>query len=203
VIRAWWIACRVTGAVAVMGFLLTAFTPVPNRAARWLAPPADVGPADAIVVLGASALADSTLSDSSLRRAVAGIRLYRQGLAPRLLLLGVFVEADARAQLARELGVAPAAIVTERYQPTTRAEAAWAAETLRAGTSTPKVLLVTDVLHMRRARLLFERAGLSVRPAPTDPGFVGVTIPEERLRLTRAVAQELFSLVYHRIFGYL
>ena len=207
-IRAWWIACRVTGVLAVLGFLLTAFTPVPNRAARWLAPPADVGPADAIVVLGASALADGTLSDSSLRRAVAGIRLYRQGLAPRLLLLGVFVEADARAQLARDLGVAPAAIVTERYQPTTRAEAAWAAETLRAGTSSartsaPKVLLVTDVLHMRRAGLLFERAGLSVRPAPTDAGVVGVTTPEARLRLTRAVAQELFSLVYHRVFGYL
>lgn len=202
-IRAWWIACRVTGALAVLGFLLAAFTPVPNRAARWLAPPADVGPADAIVVLGASALADGTLSDASLRRAVSGIRLYRRGLAPRLLLLGVFVEADARAQLATELGVAPSAIVTERYQPTTRAEAAWAAETLRAGTRAPKVLLVTDTLHMRRARLLFERAGLSVRPAPTDPGVVGVTTPEGRLRLTRTLAQELFSLVYHRAFGYL
>ena len=202
-IRAWWLACRVTGALAVLGFLLAAFTPAPNRAAWRLAPHADVGPADAIVVLGASAYADGTLSDASLRRAVAGIRLYRQGLAPRLLLLGVYVEADARAQLATELGVAPGAIVTERYQPTTRAEAAWAAEVLQARTRAQTVLLVTDALHMRRARLLFERAGLAVRPAPTEVGGLGGTTPETRLRLTRVVAQELVSLVYHRAFGYL
>jgi uncharacterized SAM-binding protein YcdF (DUF218 family) len=193
----------VTGALAVLGFVLAAFTPVPNHVAWRLAPAADVGPADAIVVLGASAYADGTLSDSSLRRAVAGIRLFRQGLAPRLLLLGVYVEADARAQLATELGVAPAAIVTERYQPTTRAEAAWAAEVLHAGTHAQKVLLVTDALHMHRARLLFERAGLTVRPAPTDAGVLGGTTPEARLRLTRVLAQEIVSLVYHRLFGYL
>ena len=32
------------------------------------------------------------------------------------------------------------------------------------------VLLVTDAIHMRRARALFERAGFTVRPAPTDDG---------------------------------
>jgi uncharacterized SAM-binding protein YcdF (DUF218 family) len=201
--RAWWVACRVTGALAVLGFFVAAFTSASNEAAWRLAPAADVGPADAIVVLGAYAYADGTLSDSSLRRAVAGIRFYRQGLAPRLVLLGVFVEADARARLATELGVPPGAILTERFQPTTRAEAARVAQVLESGRRARTVLLVTDALHMRRARLLFERAGLSVRAAPTDAATLWATTPEARLRLTRVLAQEVISLLYHRLFGYL
>jgi uncharacterized SAM-binding protein YcdF (DUF218 family) len=195
--------CRVTGAVAVLGLLVAAFTPAPNEAAWRLAPRADVGPADAIVVLGASAYADGTLSDASLRRAVAGIRFFHQGLAPRIVFLGLFVEADARARLAAELGVAPGAIVTERYQPTTRAEAARVAEVLDVRGHRRTVLLVTDALHMRRARLLFEHAGFSVRPAPTNAASIWATTPEARLGLTRVLAQELISLAYHRLFGYL
>jgi uncharacterized SAM-binding protein YcdF (DUF218 family) len=162
----------------------------------------DVGPAEAIVVLGASANADGTLGDASLRRAVAGIRLYREGLAPRLLLLGLVGEAEARARLAVSLGVPRDAIVTEGEQPTTRDEARRVGVVL-GQQHVRTILLVTDVLHMRRARGLFARAGLTVRPAPTDTGVLGASVPETRLLLTRHVAQEVAALVYHKLFGYL
>jgi uncharacterized SAM-binding protein YcdF (DUF218 family) len=201
--RVWSAACRVVGALTIAAFLLAAFTPAPTMLAERLAVPPDVGPADAIVVLGASANRDGTLSDASLRRVVEGIRLYHSGLARRLVLLGVAGEAEARARLAQTLGVPRDAIVTEGWQPTTRAEASWAGTVLGHEQGLHRTLLVTDALHMRRARRLFERAGLSVRPAPTDTWVFGALGPEKRLLVTRYVAQELAALVYHELFGYL
>jgi uncharacterized SAM-binding protein YcdF (DUF218 family) len=203
IVHVWSTGCRVVGALTLVGFLGAAFTPAPTMAARRLAVPPDVGPAEAIVVLGASANRDGTLTDVSLRRAVVGITLYRDGLAPRLVFLGVSGEAEARARLAVSLGVPRDAIVTESLQPTTRDEASWTGEVVGKQLGVRRVLLVTDVLHMRRARGLFERAGLAVRPAPTDTWVLGAAVPEKRLLVTRYVAEELAALAYHKVFGYL
>ena len=194
--------CRVVGGVVVAGFLLAAFTSVPNAIAQRLAVPAAIEPAAAIVVLGASINRDGTLTDASLRRAVEGIRLYREGLAPRLLLLGMYGEGRARAALAATLGVPPDAIAVDEIEPTTRHEAHGVARRL-GPLGAKAIVLVTDALHMRRARALFEREGLTVFPAPTNTGLVLGHTPENRLGLTRGLLQELTALAYHRAFGYL
>lgn len=201
--RAWSTGCRILGLIALVLFVVAAFTPLSNDAARRLALPPDLGPADAIVVLGASANLDGTLNDVSLRRAIAGIALHRQGLAPRLVFLGMAGEAESRARLAVTLGVPREAIIVEGHEPTTRDEAHRVSVVLGQRLGLRRVLLVTDLLHMRRARGLFERAGLAVRPAPTDTAVVTAASPERRLTLTRQVAQELAALVYHKLFGYL
>src|SRR6185503_1946758 len=122
-IRAWSLTCRLVGALAIAGLFLVTFTAAATLVAQRLAVAADVGPADAIVVLGSSVNVDGTLTDASLRRAMAGIRLYREGLAPRLVFLGMMGEAEARARLAVALGIPRNAILTESAEPTTRAEA--------------------------------------------------------------------------------
>jgi uncharacterized SAM-binding protein YcdF (DUF218 family) len=175
--RAWSVGCRILGALTVVGFIVAAFTPAPRIAARWLVVAPDVKPAGAIVVLGASGYRDGTLGDASLRRAVAGIRLYREGLAPRIVFLGMAGEAESRARLAVTFGVPREAIITESEEPTTRNEAHRMNVVLRQRLGVRDILLVTDVLHMRRARALFERAGLVVRPAPTDTGVLGAASP--------------------------
>jgi uncharacterized SAM-binding protein YcdF (DUF218 family) len=114
----------------------------------------------------------------------------------------MYGEARARARLATTLGVPPGAIMVNEVEPTTRQEAHGTAQRLK-GEGTTRVLLVTDALHMRRARALFERAGLTVFPAPTETGLGFGHTPETRLRLTRALLQELTALAYHRVFGYL
>ncbi len=202
-VRTWSVGCRILGALTVVGFIIAAFTPVPRVAARHLAVLPEIRPAGAIVVLGASGYRDGTLGDASLRRAVAGIRLFREGLAPRIVFLGMAGEAESRARLAVTLGVPREAIITESQEPTTRNEAHRMNAVLRERLGVREILLVTDVLHMRRARDLFERAGLIVRPAPTDTGILGAASPERRLLLTRHVAQEVAAIAYHKVFGYL
>jgi uncharacterized SAM-binding protein YcdF (DUF218 family) len=201
--RAWSVGCRILGALTVIGFIVAAFTPAPRLAARHLAVMPDIGPAGAIVVLGASGYRDGTLGDASLRRAVAGIKLFREGLAPRIVFLGMAGEAESRARLAITFGVPREAIITESQEPTTRNEAHRMNAVLRERLGVREILLVTDVLHMRRARDLFARAGLIVRAAPTDTGILGAASPERRLLLTRHVAQEVAAIAYHKVFGYL
>jgi uncharacterized SAM-binding protein YcdF (DUF218 family) len=202
-LHAWILACRVVGTVTIVAFLLVVFSPLANVVGRRLAVAPDVGPAEAIVVLGGFVNRDGSLGDSSLRRAVAGIALHRQGLAPRLVFLGMYAEAEVRARLAVTLGVERGAILTEKDEPTTRGEAARMRTVLGERLGVRRVLLVTDAVHMRRARALFERAGFTVRPAPTGEGLLAAGRHEDRLRLARAIGQELAAYGYHKLFGYL
>jgi uncharacterized SAM-binding protein YcdF (DUF218 family) len=100
-------------------------------------------------------------------------RLYRAGKAPLIVLSGGTVnpgempEAVAMRQFLGDLGVPASALLLESRSQTTTENAADTARLLQQrGIRT--VLLVTSALHMRRARGLFERAGLQVIPAPTD-----------------------------------
>jgi uncharacterized SAM-binding protein YcdF (DUF218 family) len=202
-LRAWVVACRVVGAVTVAGVLVAVFTPLPTVVGRRLAVAPDVGPADAIVVLGAYVNRDGSLGDSSLRRALTGVTLYRRGLAPRLVLLGLDTEAGTRARLAVDLGVEQGAILSDHDEPNTRSEAEALGRALLQRRGLRTVLLVTDAIHMRRARALFERAGFTVRPAPTDDGLLAAGSLEDRARLCRAIGRELMALGYHKLLGYL
>jgi uncharacterized SAM-binding protein YcdF (DUF218 family) len=100
-------------------------------------------------------------------------RLYRAGKAPLLVLSGGTMyqgempEAEAMRQFLVDLGVPASALLLEAQSQTTTENAADTARLLRQR-GIGKILLVTSALHMRRARGLFERAGLEVIPAPTD-----------------------------------
>lgn len=68
-----------------------------------------------------------------------------------------------------------------------------------------RITLVTDAMHMRRARLAFERAGLAVTPAPTffvesgpfDPLRLMPTV--ENLRRSHYALYEWFGLAWYRL----
>jgi uncharacterized SAM-binding protein YcdF (DUF218 family) len=200
------LAC-VVGALTLGAFLVLGFTPLIGEISRRVDATPPPGPADAIVVLGAGAARDGVLSNQSLRRLVGGVVLYRRGLAPRLIVMGPGyqggpVEAEVRATLARDVGVPPDAIVVEGRGLTTQHEAALAALRMREWGGR-RVLLVTGAQHIRRARLLFERAGLEVVPAPVVEVSPAVQRPDGRLELARVLIQEALARLYYRVSGYL
>ncbi|MFB3816036.1 MAG: YdcF family protein [Candidatus Methylomirabilales bacterium] len=198
---------RIVGLAGLLLFAAAAFTPLPSLLARQLAVASHPGPADAIVVLGAGVNEDGMLGGASLRRALAGILLHRQGLAPLLVLLGPSFdgsppEAKVREQLARDLGVDPGRILTLQDAWTTREEAQ-KSRVLLAARGVRRILLVTDSQHLVRAIPLFARQGFEVLPVVADEESDRPRSPEGRLKLARRVSQEIVARAYHRVAGYL
>ena len=198
--------CRIAGAAGVAGFLLIAFTPLPNALDRWLTIPARIEPADAIVALAAGLNSDEILSNNSMRRALRGITLYKLGLAPLLALSGSpsqrsgRPEVEIRAQLARDVGIPPAALVLVGTPRTTREEAVEFGRLLKPR-GVRRILLVTHGDHMPRALPLFQRAGFEVLPAPVFD-TISDAAPEDRLSTTRSLLMELAARLYYRAAGY-
>jgi len=184
------------------------FTPGLDLLAGWLNPRRPAEHAQAIVVLGAGGVAPGgELTDTSLRAAMTGVRLFQQGWAPLLVLSGAATgprraEADVRADLAQRAGVPAASIVTVSSARTTHTEAL----DIRAALGprgVQKVLLVVDGPGLTRAMAVFERAGFDVVPAPWSDAWSLGGRPEDRLDSLRAIAVELVARLYYRAAGYL
>ena len=101
-------------------------------------------------------------------------RLYHAGKAPLLVLSGAsnpditpYSEAQAMQLLLRDLGVPDSAMLLEGASRTTRQNAEFSAALLKER-GIGRVLLVTSAMHMPRATVLFEAAGLGVVPVATD-----------------------------------
>jgi uncharacterized SAM-binding protein YcdF (DUF218 family) len=136
-------------------------------------------PAQAIVVLGAGRVKQSPEYDGAavpdyvaLERLSYAARLTRRTGLP-LLVTGGLISDDAdeapvalgmQAVLQDNFGT-PVRWV-ETASRTTAENAPLSAPVLRRDGVAP-VILVTDAIHMRRARRAFERAGIAVIPAPT------------------------------------
>ena len=198
---------RGIGGATVALFAALAFTPLSSALHRVLVPPAaPPEPAAAIVVLG-SGVDHGVLSDASLRRALAGVVLFRQGLAPLLVMLGPasggpLSEAEVRVRLAQDLGVPTTALVADPRGLTTRDEARVCWEDL-APRGMRRILLVTASEHMPRGAALFRRAGFEVVEAPVEELSSDDGRPQVRLELARMLLRELLARAYNRVAGFL
>jgi uncharacterized SAM-binding protein YcdF (DUF218 family) len=190
---------RLLGLAGLVVFATMAFTPLANYINIRMAGVARLEPSDAIVVLGrGGADSDGILTNRSLRRVVRGIDLYRQGLAPLLVFSGSLEETRGRANVARALGVPGPAILSAPPARTTREEAEEIRKLLLP-LGKKSVLLVSDPIDMPRARAMMERAGFTVRPAPTAAS--GPSQPEARLGLVRELLIELAAWTFYRVTG--
>src|SRR5262245_28374605 len=149
-----------------------------------------------------------SLDDDSLRRALTGIALHIQGLAPILVLSGKgrpdepeITEAGQRSKLAQAMGIAEETILKEETANTTRDEAVRISRLLMHR-GLRKILLVTESLHLRRAKLVFENAGLEVFPARADDYSVSAVSAKDRLWLASRIIEESAALAYYRLAGY-
>src|SRR5262245_46680947 len=90
---------RSLGIFVLILFLIITETPLMSALSRKMGVAEEIQPSDAIVVLGAGLIHQGQLREESLRRLLHGLELYKEGLAPLLILLGNSSEIEIRAQL--------------------------------------------------------------------------------------------------------
>jgi uncharacterized SAM-binding protein YcdF (DUF218 family) len=206
VTRFWERSIRGLGLFTLVVFLIASLTPAANIIAARMQAAEVLQTSDAIVVLGAG-VAKGMLKDESMRRTIRGIELYKRGLAPLIVFSGDELrnepaETAVRAEMARALGVPQEAILTLDRTHTTRDESIQTADLLRQRNA-KRITLITDSMHTRRAKRLFERVGLEVYPAYSADYVIAMTSPRDRLWLSMRVAQESLALIYYRLAGYI
>lgn len=171
------------------------------RLARPLLVAEDLQPRPFIVVLCGGCRFSGQLSEATCARVEHGVHLFRLGLAPRLVLSGGRWAphrpacAPRMRAYALSLGLPPEVILVEDRSSRT-AENAREVARLLGGHGARAVLLVTSPLHMRRARLCFEKRGIAVSCAPTP------RLAHEML-FAKEVLHEYLGLVYYRARGWI
>jgi uncharacterized SAM-binding protein YcdF (DUF218 family) len=175
------------GSLAVLQLIALSSAPVADalieplqRQAREAAEAAPACCYNAIVVLGGGInqaapplMPFDDLTDAADRMRYAA-QLFRQGLAPRIVVsggdaqpdvaAGAETEADAMARFLIDLGVPKDAIVKESRSRNTGENMAF----IRQMVGDRPVALVTSAFHMPRALQLAKRQGLNVFAFPTD-----------------------------------
>lgn len=203
---------RVLWALGLYGFGIVsvlAFRQVVNDttlADRLVAPlvlPDTSGPADVIVVPAAGVTGLCTPNRNSLQRALLAVRLYRAGRAPRLFFSGgppkgqTCSVADVMAAFAREMGVPGDAVQVETASLSTRENAVRSAPTLEVR-GARRLLLVTDLLHMRRASGAFLALGFEIERASV-PIYEG---HRDNVEMLAAGFREYVALAYYQWRGW-
>jgi uncharacterized SAM-binding protein YcdF (DUF218 family) len=156
--------------------------------------------ADAIIVLGAAQY-DGEPSPVLAARLDHAARLYRQGLAPLIVVTGGrqegdrFTEAGTGARYLESLGIPGTAIERETTSTHSWESLAAAARFLRADGIT-SVLLVSDPYHSYRIEAIAEELGLEPHVSPTQ------TSPTGGWSELRAMARETAAVAVGRVIGY-
>lgn len=205
-----WLRRLLVAILATIGgsFLLIAYTPLANVVAMPLyRVPFNLTEAGVIVVLSGGRYLDGSLNEAALERTVTAVRLYRQGLAPRLLFTGGPCcgrsASSLMAALATALGVPSSSILVEEQSLRTRDSAIRSTALFRAeGIRT--ALLVTSSLHVLRAKLAFEAAGVSVYPVrASEKDLSRVSSAAERISLLQDALHEYIGLAFYRMRGWI
>lgn len=152
------------------------------RSLEWQYLPAETLPqVEAIVVLGGGTESaqyprPAVEINGAGDRVIYAARLYKQGLAPRVLVSGgnitwlsgrTMTPADEMDDLLQLMGVPQEAIVLQPKSQNTYEDAAFTAEMLHE-MGIERVILVTSAMHMPRSVGLFQKQGIEVIPAPAD-----------------------------------
>lgn len=136
--------------------------------------------AGAIVVLGGATRNQESpriIPDMSERgdRLLYGVKLYKDGAAPYILLTGGRIkwygndssEAEDMATLMEIMGVSRENLLLESRSLTTYENAVYTKEILDRR-NIKKIILVTSAAHMPRSVAIFKKQGIDAIPAPTD-----------------------------------
>ena len=174
----------------------------------------NAGGAQAIVILGGGSYADApeygadTVSAMTLERVRWGARLHRELKLPVLVTGGAprstrtSEAAQMKAALVRDFG---AEVKWLDEKSLTTFESARNTKEMLSGAGIDRILLVTHALHMRRARLAYERAGFHVTDSATGystaqpSGILDYLPSAQALELSRGVLHEVIGLGWYHL----
>jgi uncharacterized SAM-binding protein YcdF (DUF218 family) len=196
-------------------YLLVAGTPiVVPFTSRWIRiDPLPPDTLDAVIVLSAGVMSDSSLSSTAADRLLTGLELMRAGKGRRLVTTR-HVQETGRGELNTDSDqarlVALASVPADKWTvvagPTTTREEAVLTARLLIPRGETRVAVVTSPLHTRRACATFEGAGFSVicrasreRDHVTNPPLGA----HDRLAALRAYGYELAGALKYRARGWL
>ncbi|MBX3377387.1 MAG: YdcF family protein [Phycisphaeraceae bacterium] len=131
-------------------------------------------PADAILVFGSRTYADGQMSSALTDRMKTACELYRDGLAPKLILSGgpgdgAVHETEAMRSYATLHGVPDAAILLDPEGLNTRSTIR-NASALAQKHGLTSMLAVSHFYHLPRVKMTADRAGLAVFTVPSPQG---------------------------------
>jgi uncharacterized SAM-binding protein YcdF (DUF218 family) len=134
---------------------------------------------DTLIVLGYPAFPDGTPRPEMRARVLEGVREYRAGVAPRMIVTGGaahnhYVEAHVMAQLAEAQGVPASAVIEEGQAHDTIQNAYYSVKIMQAhGWHSAEV--ISSHSHLPRASLIFAHFPITWRmhaaPWPPEYGF--------------------------------
>lgn len=137
---------------------------------------------DAIIVLGCPSKPDGTPSENERARVDEGVREYRAGIAPRIIMTGGpahnrYVEAQVMGALAETEGVPESAVIEEGQAHDTIQNAYYSVRIMQEhGWHSAEV--VSEPSHLRRASLIFSHFPIAWRMDasqwPSDYSFSAV-----------------------------
>ncbi len=132
---------------------------------------------DAIIVLGTPANPDGSPSPEQRERTLEGIREFKAGVAPHLILTGgpahnQFVEAHVMATLALSQGVPPAAIIEEGRAQNTVQNVFYSRQ-IMSNSGWNSAEIVSSPSHLPRTALILEHYPIqwSTHAAPWPPEY--------------------------------
>jgi uncharacterized SAM-binding protein YcdF (DUF218 family) len=193
--------------LASVGALLVivTVTPLVSLWARALAGPWDDPRGEVLIVLGGSSTNDGVIEGSSYWRSTYAVFAYREGGVRQIIVTGGGNTATAIAGSMGAFmecqGIPPGIIALETRSRNTRENALYTVPLLSGSVGRP-VLLTSD-FHMFRARRVFEKVGINVRPRPIPDALKRASTWRERWPAFVDLISESLKISYYYARGWI
>jgi uncharacterized SAM-binding protein YcdF (DUF218 family) len=200
---------RVFCALVTALVLIVSFTPLVPFCAGLLATDWYEGDADVLIVLGSYMLApgtgpNATLGYETYLRCVYAWWNIRRFHYRYIVVSGSEGMAEAMAAFLREKGVDPATILLENKAESTYQNAEFVKNLLAKQAHlppNPRLALLTSDYHCRRARLVFQHAGMPVRVIPVPDLLKQANSPAGRWAGFLTLSEELLKYPLYAVEG--
>lgn len=161
---------------------------------------------DTIVVLGCPAEKDGAASPDQRERVMEGVREYRRGIAPRMIVTGgaahnAFIEARVMAEYAKSQGI-PAEAIFEEPQAKNTIQNAFYSGQMMARHHWRSAEVVSSAAHVRRAALIFTRFSRGGYPVLWRVHAASWPPTSSPLRIAVMYFVEITKVFFIRIFGF-